>query len=133
MACFALGLRIELQKGRGALLIPLFQLLSACAVIGDGIFVHEPMHMACDLVAFNATLVTLFLFAWRFWNDPRWKGWGSYSIATAILMMGFLAAFGISNHQGGPAGAFEKLAVTTRTLWSVLLVGRLLRVGRLSP
>jgi hypothetical membrane protein len=131
MICFALGLRIELRNGKGAAVIPLFQSLSACAVIGDGIFVHEPMHMSCDLVAFNATLATLFMFAWRFWKDPLWKGWTSYSIATAVLMMGFLGAFGISNGHGGPAGAFEKLAVATRTTWSVLLVTKLLRGERL--
>ncbi len=133
LAGFAAGLRMELKKGRGAMLIPLFQLLSACAVMGDGVFIHEPLHMVCDLVAFNATLVFLFLFAWRFWNDPRWKRWGAYSIATAVLMMGFLTAFGISNGRGGPAGAFEKVAVAVRTTWSVLLVARLLLAENLAP
>jgi hypothetical protein len=126
LGCFALGLRRELKKGRGVLLIPLLQWVSACAVIGDGLYIHNPLHMACDLVAFNATLALLFAFAWRFWSDPMWKGWSAYSIATALLMMGFLMAFGISNGHGGPAGAFEKFAVMTRTTWSALLVGRLL-------
>jgi hypothetical membrane protein len=130
MAAFALGLRRELKRGRAAVLIPFLQLLSAEAVVGDGIFVHEPLHMVCDLVAFNSTLAMLALVAWRFWGDPRWRGWAAYSIATAVVMMGFLAAFGFANGHGGPAGAFEKLAVATRTTWSVLLVRRLLVAGR---
>jgi hypothetical membrane protein len=133
LACFSLGLRVEFQSGRGSLLIPLFQFLSACAVFGDGIYIHEPLHMVCDLIAFNSTLVVLFLFAWRFWGDPRWKGWSAYSIVTALLMMGFLAAFGMSNGVGGPSGAFERLAVVTRTTWSVLLASKLLRGTRLGP
>ena len=119
---FAVALFRELQGGRGAIAIPLFQLLAGVGVVGDAIYIHEPLHTACDLVAFNSSLLVLFLFAWRFRRDPRWKGWASYSVGTAILMMAFLTAFGFALHQGGPAGLFEKLATLTRTLWSVALV-----------
>lgn len=128
---FAIALRNELQRGRGALLIPAFQFISGIAVIGDGIFIHEPLHLTCDLVAFNATLLVLFLFAWRLWPQPRWQYWPTYSIATAVLMMLFLTAFGFANHLGGPAGLMEKLATATRTLWSVLLTLKLLQGARL--
>jgi hypothetical protein len=126
MTGFAVALRRELETGRGSVLVPALQLLSACGLIGDGIFIHEPLHLVCDLVTFNATLAILFLMAWRFADEPRWKGWTAYSIVTALLMMGFLTAFGIANSHGGPAGMFEKLAVATRATWSVLLVGTLL-------
>jgi len=131
LIAFAFALRMELHGGRGARLIPLFQFVSGAAVIGDGLFIHEPLHLICDLIAFNATLLVLFLFAWRFWPDPRWKPWAYYSIATALLMMSFLTAFGLFNHPGGPAGTMEKLATATRTLWSVLLTLKLLRGARL--
>lgn len=132
LVCFAFGLRNELHKGRAALLVPFFQLLSGVAVIGDGLFAHNPLHMTCDLIAFNSTIAVLFLFAWRFWGDARWRGWATYSIVTALAMTGFLTAFGIANSHGGPAGAFEKLATVIRTPWSILLVGRFLRGARLS-
>jgi hypothetical protein len=122
---FGLALRRELGAGRGAVLIPTFQCLSGVGVAGDAIFIHEPLHLVCDLIAFNSALLVLFLFAWRFWGDSRWKGWTAYSILTAVLMMAFLTAFGVANHLGGPAGTFEKLASLTRTSWSVLLVGKL--------
>lgn len=81
--------------------------------------------MVCDLIAFNSALLVLFFFAWRFSGDPRWQGWATSSILTALLMMAFLTAFGFANHMGGPAGAFEKLASLTRTLWSAVLVAKL--------
>jgi hypothetical protein len=81
--------------------------------------------LVCDLIAFNSSLLVLFLFAWRFSGNSRWKGWTAYSILTALLMMAFLTAFGVANHLGGPAGAYEKLATLARPSWSVLLVGRL--------
>jgi hypothetical protein len=49
------------------------------------------------------------------------------------LMMAFLTAFGFANHLGGPAGAMEKLATSTRTLWSVVLTVKLLGGTRLEP
>jgi hypothetical protein len=130
---FAVGLRRELSPGRGALLIPLFQFLSALGVIGDAVFIYEPMHLVCDLIAFNSALIFLFLFAWRFRQEPAWKGWTAYSIVTALAMMGFLAAFGLANHLGGPAGLLEKLATCTRTLWSASFTARLLSGQGLGP
>ena len=126
LCCFAAGLRQELSQGRGAVLIPFFQALGGIGVIGDAIFIYEPLHLICDLIAFNSSLIVLFLFGWRFRREAEWKGWSAFSIATAILMMLFLTAFGFTNHPGGPAGVMEKLASGTRTLWSVLFVGRLL-------
>jgi hypothetical protein len=131
LMAFALALRTELGAGRGAVLIPTFQCLAGVGVFGAAIFIHVPLHLVCDLIAFDSALLVLFLFAWRFSNDNRWKGWTAYSILTALLMMAFLTAFGVANHFGGPAGAFEKLASITRTSWSVLLVIKLYSERRL--
>jgi hypothetical protein len=130
---FAAALHRELGHGRGALLIPLFQTLSGIGVIGDAVFIHDPLHLVCDLIAFNSALLVLVTFAWRFWGDRQWNGWSAYSFISAILMMAFLAAFGAANHLGGPAGLLEKLAASTRTLWSALLAARLLGGARLDP
>ncbi len=127
LCAFATALRRELAPGRGALLIPFFQLFSGIGVIGDAVFIYNPLHLVFDLIAFNSALLFLFVFAWRFSCESRWKGWSAYSIVTAILMMAFLAAFGAANHLGGPAGLLEKLAASTRTLWSALLAAGLLR------
>jgi hypothetical protein len=126
LCVFALGLRREMQQGFGAVLIPFIQFVDGLGVIGDAIFVRSTPHLACDLVAFNAALCVLFLFAWRFRRDPRWRDWTAYSVLTAIAMMALLFGFGMANHLGGPAGLMEKLATIVRTTWSVLLVRRLL-------
>jgi hypothetical protein len=133
LGIFAFALRTELKSDRGFILIPTFQLLSGIGVMGAGIFIHEPLHLICDLIAFNSALFVLFLFAWRFSGDSRWTGWASYTIVTGLLMMAFLAAFGIALHLGGPAGAFEKLATLTRALWSAALVKTLYSGGSLAP
>jgi len=131
LIAFAVALKRELNGGRVGRLIPLFQFVSGVGVIGDALFIHMPLHLVCDLIAFNATLVVLFLFVWRFRGDVRWKGWTAYSIVTALLMMLFLTAFGFANHLGGPAGLLEKMATVVRTGWSVLLTARLLAGVRL--
>jgi hypothetical protein len=123
---FALGLRRELRPGFGAVLIPALQFLDGLGVIGDAIFIHGMPHLVCDLIAFNAALCVLFLFAWRFRGNRCWRGWAAYSIFTAIAMMAFLFGFGMANHFGGPAGLLERLATVVRTTWSVLFVSRLL-------
>ena len=132
LTAFAVALRRELGSGRGAALIPIFQGLSGAGVAGDAIFIHEPLHLVCDLITFNSALLVLFLFAWRFSGDSRWMGWTTYSIVTALAMMALLTAFGVANHFGGPAGAFEKLASLTRTSWSALLVAKLYSGRRLA-
>ncbi len=131
LCAFAAALRPELAPGWGSVVIPLFQLFSGIGVIGDAVFIHDPLHLVCDLIAFNSALIVLFTFAWRFRRENRWKGWGTYSLITAILMMALLAAFGAANHLGGPAGLLEKLAASTRTLWSAVFAARLLAGARL--
>jgi uncharacterized protein DUF998 len=126
LCAFALALRRELHPGRGSVAVPFFQALSGIAVIGDAIFIHFPLHLVCDLIAFLSTLTVLFLFAWLFRQDARWKGWSMYSAATGILMMLLLGLFGYMNHAGGPAGLMEKAVTLVRTLWSVLFVTKLL-------
>lgn len=126
LSLFSLGLHREMQAGFGATLIPVFQFLAGLGVIGDAIFLRPVPHMMCDILAFNASLGVLFLFAWRHRHDPRWRGWSTFSVAAAIAMMVLLFSFGLADHYGGPAGLMEKLAATVRTIWSVLLVTRLL-------
>jgi hypothetical protein len=133
LCLFAWGLRRELKRDWGARSIPLFQGLAGAAVIGDGFFLHPVPHMICDLIAFNASVCVLFLFAWRVRRDVRWRGWATGSVLTALGMMTCLFLFGMLDHIGGPAGLMEKLATAVRTLWSVALASRLLSGASLGP
>lgn len=136
LCVFAVALRRELRPGPGDVVVPLFQTIAGLAVIGDAIFIHFPLHVTCDFIAFLSTLTVLFAFAWLFRRDPNWRGWTQYTIATAVLMMLFLTAFGYANHPHAspalPAGLMEKLVTAIRTLWSVLFTARLLSGARLN-
>lgn len=134
LCLFAWALRRELHSGRGALAIPIFQLVAGAGVIADGFFLWPTaLHMVCALIAFNAALCVLFCFAWRVRGDLRWRGWTAFSSLTAVATMVFLFCFGMLNHFGGPAGLMEKMATVARTIWSVALVARLLSGVSLAP
>jgi hypothetical protein len=63
--------------------------LCRCTFANSGVLTKSRARcLVCDLIAFNSSLVVLFLFAWRFSGDSRWKGSTAYSILTALLMIG---------------------------------------------
>ena len=135
IGCFAIGLRQTLTKVKGisAVLMPLFEGFVALGLIGDGIFTQDPLHTSFDVFTFTSALIVTLLFARYVARDTRWRGWTIYSIATAILSIVFLAAFGIAMSHGGPAGLFERLATLVRSIWTVLLCLQLLAGRSLSP
>lgn len=133
MASFAAGLRLTLVRGVGSLWGPLFEGVVALGLIGDGIFTQDPLHTLFDIVTFSAAMGVCFVLARRFASDARWRGWALYSVATALLMVLFLVAFGVNLTHHGEAGLFERLAVLVRSLWTVLFVVRLLSGTTLSP
>ena len=134
IAGFAIGLRNALVAGFGVIWLPLFEVLVALGLIGDGIFPRDPLHTACDILTFTSALIVCIIFARRVAGDPRWHGWATYSIVTGILLVVLLTTFGVSMSHHGPAGLFEKLAILVRAIWTVLLAALLLASpGRLSP
>lgn len=131
--CFTFGLRKELGRGFGVNSIPLIQGLVALGLLISGAFTHDPLHTSGDIVSFSASFVNCFVFARRFSGDSRWHGWATYTIATGVLMMVFIIAFGVAYHNQGPAGIFERLAIIIRSIWTILLAVRLLaRPGSLA-
>lgn len=134
IVCFAFGLRKELVGGFGATWIPLLQGLVALGLIISGVFVHDPLHTSGNILSFSALVVSCFVFARRFAMDTRWHGWATYSIATGVFTLLFIIAFGVAQSHHGPAGLFERMAIITRSIWTILLAARLLaKPGRLSP
>jgi hypothetical protein len=134
ISCFAVGIREELSGGFGATTFPILQGLVALGLVISGIFVHDPLHTIGDYITFLSIVIGFFVIAWRFTQEPHWGvGWAVYSIASALLAMGFLAAFGTALNHGGDAGLFERLAGLVRSIWTLLFVGRLLTGTRFSP
>lgn len=128
---FTIGLSNELIKSTNAKFIVLFQLLIGIGLIGDGVFMYEPLHTLCDIIVFNSAMIVMFLFAWQFYKTKSWQGWIVYSLVAAFMMMALLAAFGVANAWHGWSGLFERLAVLPRTLWSIVLIIKLIKGRRL--
>jgi len=129
---FAAGLKLELKNGLLAFWLPFFQCLVALGLILSGLFIHDPFHTIASMIAFIPLVISFFLFAGVFYGDPRWRGWMTYSIISAIAMMVFLALFGMTKTNGGPSGLFERLAAGVRSLWSLFFTIRLLKGVRLT-
>lgn len=134
LSCFAVGIRRELSGGFGATAFPILVGLEVLGLVISGIFVSDPLHTIGDYITFLSAVLGFFVITRSFAQEPHWGiGWVVYSIGSALLMMGFLAAFGTALSHGGPAGLFERLAGLVRSIWTVLFVGRLLTGMRLSP
>ncbi|HEV7214556.1 MAG TPA: DUF998 domain-containing protein [Chloroflexota bacterium] len=133
IACFAVALRMALIQGIGSFWGPLLEGFVALGLVGDGIFTQDPLHTIWDVVTFTAAMGVCFVLARRFATDARWRGWATYSIATAVLMVLCLVLFGGNLRHHGDAGLFERLAVLVRSLWTVLFIARLLRGTGFSP
>lgn len=130
--CFAVGLRRELKGGSGAFWFPILQGFVAIGTIISGIFVYEPLHTIGDLLTFIPIVVGFLVITIRFAKEPQWKGWATYSLISALLMVVFLAAFGNALSHGGSAGLYERLAGLVKSIWTILFVGRLLAGAYLS-
>ena len=156
---FAFGLRGVLRSGRGATWGPLLLGAFGVSLIVAGIFVTDPslgyfpvgspaglhtlhgtIHGTAAPVVFGLLTAATFVFAWRFTHDPRWSGWGVYSLVTGIVcVVTFIAclATAVLDEQGvfpnSPTGLLERVAIVVGWGWIALLAMRLLRQMRSSP
>ncbi len=137
--------RPTLAGGIGAIWYPRVVVLAGVATIGAAIFsqdpdldypagvaapahptVHAQIHNIVAYVSLVTTITQLVILARRFRREPSWRGWATAALAAAVLMMSFLAAFGILIAGGGPGGLFEKLASLTATVFGISLTSCLI-------
>lgn len=149
MLGFAVGLRQVLQSGKGAVLGPLLLGIFGLSLIIAGIFVTDPglgyyppgtssaqtlhgtIHGMNAPLAFGSLTVAMLVLARRFARDPAWRGWAWYSVASAILFVGFFIASlvaAVLDQKGvvpnAPAGLLERLAIIIGWSWIALLALR---------
>jgi hypothetical protein len=141
----AFAWRPTLIGGIGAAWYPRLAVLAGLAMICTGIFtldpgrgyppgvlapahpsVHAQVHNVASYISLTATVAGLIILARRFSREPDWRGWAPAALATAVLMMTFLAVFGALIAHGGPGGIFEKLASIAPTLFGISLACRLI-------
>jgi hypothetical protein len=153
VGCFAIALRAALVPGVGATRAPILQGVTALGLIVAGLFSQDPalgyppgtlapatptphavLHLAGTIISLTARVGWCFVMARRFAQEPHWRGWATYAIATGILEIVFLSAFGQAMGNNGPAGLFERLAIIVTSLLTVALAARLSAgTGRVSP
>ena len=130
---FAIGLWREIQNGSAAFWLPFLQILVSLGLIISGVFIYNPTHTMGAMLSFISLVICFFVFARKFYHDPRWKGWTLFSIICGVLMMILLGQFGYAKSHNGPAGIFERLVVLTRLIWSLFFTIRILKGIRLTP
>ncbi|MGH3275808.1 MAG: DUF998 domain-containing protein, partial [Streptosporangiaceae bacterium] len=127
----AFAWRPTLAGGLGATWYPRISVLAGAALICAAIFSQDPghgfpvgaltpahpswhaqIHNIVSYISLIATIAQLLILARRMHREARWHGWAPAAVLAAVLMMTFLAIFGVLVANGGPAGLFEKLAST---------------------
>ena len=130
-----------LQGGVCARWYPIVRGVEGAALIMIGFFSTDPapgyppgtvvatttlrgtVHLIFTIVIVNVMALGLFIIARRFWGNPEWRGWGAYSALSGILTFVFISGFGLASAFHSPyAGVFERLAISTDTVWGAVLL-----------
>lgn len=108
---------------------PIIRGIEGLGLLAIAVSTQDPLHTAFLLVIANAMCSGLFVIARRFWKQPFWSGWVTFSVACGLWLMVIMPIFGIAlnTHSAftGYAGLFERLATNADTVWSLVLVARL--------
>lgn len=132
MVVSAWGWRVALAPGRAAILYPATRILSGLALVATGVVHQGPVHNVVSYLSLIATVIGRFALAARLPGLPGWRGWPAAAVATALVEMGLLAAFGALTTPTGGGGIFEKLATIAVATFIIALTARtLLHGGRI--
>ncbi len=108
---------------------PIIRGIEGLGLIAIAIITQDPLHTVFLVVIVNAMCFGLFVIARRFWKQPLWRGWATFSVACGLWPMVVMPLFGVAlNTHGvlsGYAGLFERLATNADTIWSLVLVALL--------
>jgi hypothetical protein len=102
---FAVGLHRGVRRGKGAWLgigllmsVGVAMVLSGspmdCNADGNTTTLHGQIHEFAFWQFFFSKLLMYFFMAWRFRQDPRWRGYDWYSLATGLLVLPLFISFG---------------------------------------
>ncbi len=118
-----------LKGGVCATWYPIIRGIEGLGLIAIAILTQDPLHTVFLVVIVNAMCLGLFVIARRFWKQPLWRGWATFSVACGLWPMVVMPIFGVSLNTHsvftGYAGLFERLATNADTIWSLVLVARL--------
>jgi hypothetical protein len=108
---------------------PIIRAIEGFGLIAVAVFSQDPLHTVFLVVIVEAMTFGLFVIARRFWRQPFWRGWVTFSVACGLLPMVLMPIFGmaLNTHSvfTGYAGLFERLATNADTIWSLVLLAHL--------
>jgi hypothetical protein len=105
---------------------PIIRGIEGLGLIAIAIFTQDPLHTAILIVIVNAMCFGLFVIARRFWKNPDFRGWTTFSVICGLWPMVVMPIYGVAlnTHSmlNGYAGLFERLATNADTIWGVILL-----------
>ena len=128
VSCLLLAVvwRQVLKGGVCATWYPIMRAVEGVGLIGLGIFRVDPLHTASMVVTIVAMVGGLFVIARRFWGDPNWRGWATFSIACGVWPNLVMPLFGVALNPhsvlAGYTGLIERLATSPDIVWGVVLL-----------
>jgi hypothetical protein len=137
---FAIGVRAALRAGRAASTSRALLMLFACGPLlavftmdtasGPPSTWHGALHFAGFLLVVLVPMIALPTFATAVWSDPRWRGFGWFSIGMAALLatVVFLPSVPEDGYAiwAGPGSILNLVLLAT---WQVRVAHHLRRVG----
>ena len=146
MIAFAIGLRRVLVSGRASVWGPILIAVNGLGLIGAGVFNVDPgrgyppgasieamttmngyLHTAWSLVAFLSMALACLVFASRFALRSGGRAWATYSVLTAFIVLGFLAAATVTwSGDGEFGGLLQRVSIYWGRVWISLLAARTL-------
>jgi hypothetical protein len=134
ICAFAIGLRKELVRGFSSILVPFFYLLTGLGSIILGVCLNHQVQLYTAGIIFLSLVISFLLLIHRFFANPQWHGWTTYTIFAVLLMIVLSVLFIYSaNYKGSLAGVFERLIIITRLVWIFFFTARLLGGRSLAP
>lgn len=115
-----------LAGGVCAIWYPILRAVEGAGLLTIAIITHDPFHTVVLIVIVNAMCFGLLVISRRFWGNPNWRGWATFSAIMAAWLLVFMSFFGIAlNPHGALAsyvGLFERLATNADTIWTLALL-----------
>src|SRR5205814_1283484 len=66
---------------------PIIRSIEGLGLIAIAIFTQDPLHTAFLIVIVNAMCLGLFIISRRFWRNPDFRGWTTFSVACGLWPM----------------------------------------------
>ena len=76
-----------LKGGVCATWYPIIRGIEGLGLIAIAILTQDPLHTVFLVVIVNAMCFGLFVIARRFWKQPLWRGWATFSVACGLWPM----------------------------------------------